>query len=265
MFHSRLALIVMASITFIIGCDAQPEPPPPALNDVKLVMDTAMEPSSPTEIKDSTQSILSGPAIYAQASQAVVTIVLLDGDRKILGRGSGFILGTGGLVVTNKHVIDDPNAASAKVILNEKIYTVDRIFAWNESRDLAALKFGFPAKGDGYANLSLEVNSPMIGEDVVAIGSPSRGGRNSMTKGIVSNLLFDDDDLVFIQTDAAINPGNSGGPLLNTRGMVIGVNTARPDESNSGRPIQGIGYTIPASEVQSLLFLNNPRPFGKQQ
>ena len=263
MLGSRLTFILMASITFVIACDAQPESP--AVDNANPVMDTAMEPSIPTEIEDSTQSILSVPDIYAQASRAVVTIFLLDGDRKILGAGSGFILGTGGLVVTNKHVIDDPNAASAKVILNEQVYTVDRIFAWNESRDLAALKFGFSAKGDGYANLTLEVNNPMIGEDVVAIGSPSRGGLNSMTKGIVSNLLFDDDDLVYIQTDAAINPGNSGGPLLNTRGMVIGVNTARPDESSSGRPIQGIGYTIPASEVQSLLFLNNPRPFGKQQ
>lgn len=217
----------------------------------------------PTEV---IQTHYTNIELYEQSSDAVVQILLLDKNREVIASGSGFVLGTGGLIITNRHVVEHPEADAARIYLNNNPHTVNRIFATHEELDLAALKFGFPNTEEGYSHLEIEKSSPAIGEDVVAIGSPSRGGRNSITKGIVSNLLFDaDENLVSIQTDAAINPGNSGGPLLNTQGMVIGVNTARPDKSSSGRAIQGIGYAIPAKEVQSLLFLNNPRPFGKQQ
>ena len=213
---------------------------------------------------ESDETILSIPEIYEKSSLAVVTIVMVDAEGRPISKGSGFILGSGGTVITNRHVIDDPDARQAKVILDSNLYTVDRIFAWSETLDLAALKFGFPAKGKGYASLSLELDKPRIGEDVVAIGSPAAGGLNSITKGIISNLFVSekDDEVLLIQTDASINPGNSGGPLINSRGKVIGINTLRPDKTSNDRPILGIGFAIPAKRIQRLLLFDNSHPFG---
>ena len=163
-----------------------------------------------------------------------------------------------------QHVLDHPEATQAKVIINKAVYTVSKIHAWHETLDLAALKFDFPNRIEGYPNLKLSLDIPNVGDDVLAIGSPAYGGLNSMTKGIVSNFAFrPDGELLFIQTDAAINPGNSGGPLLNMSGDVIGVNTIRPERTASGRIIIGIGYAIPARDIQSLLFNNNRINFGE--
>ena len=97
-------------------------------------------------------------SIYLDSKEAVVTILLLDRENLILGQGSGFVLGNGGMVVTNRHVIDDPNGVVAKVVLDEKVYTIDNVFAWDEDLDLAALKFDFPVGKDGYENLELELD-----------------------------------------------------------------------------------------------------------
>ena len=86
--------------------------------------------------------------------------------------------------------------------------------------------------------------SVRVGDEVIALGHPlNLGGNPTITKGIVS-AFRNYNGVEQIQTDAAINPGNSGGPLLNTKGQVIGMNTSSVDQSNSGRPVEGIGFAI---------------------
>ncbi len=96
----------------------------------------------------------------------------------------------------------------------------------------------------------------------MVVGFPDEGavGEVSVTRGIVSTKSFSPNsriecpfDVEYVQTDAAINPGNSGGPMINTKGQVIGVNTWRPENTESGRRVEGIGYAISSNVVQKLL------------
>ncbi|MDB4864631.1 trypsin-like peptidase domain-containing protein [Pirellulaceae bacterium] len=273
MSNSTLRLIVISTavaLLLLTSCRSKDNSDRPKNGEQEisaedsLSPDTQVTPNENPESKERTGGGKTPSSIYLDSKEAVVTIIVLDRENLILGMGSGFVLGNGGMVVTNRHVIDDPKGVVAKVVLDEKVYTIDTIFAWDEDLDLAALKFDFPVGKDGYANLELELGSPIIGEEVLAIGSPAEGGLNSITKGIVSNLFERESGrLEMIQTDAAINPGNSGGPLINMKGRVIGVNTLRPERTQSGRIIVGIGYAIPARDVQSLLFSNNKIKFGE--
>ena len=93
------------------------------------------------------------------------------------------------------------------------------------------------------------------GDEVVAIGyALGIGGEASVTRGIVSAIRYDSRYLSdVIQTDAAINPGNSGGPMLSMTGQIVGVNTYRIDESNSGRTAEGLGFAISGTTVRQRL------------
>ncbi len=168
--------------------------------------------------------------------------------------GSGFIVSEDGLIVTNKHVVADTEA-EYKVITNDnKTYKAEAIFR-DPLNDLALVKINA-------ANLKAlplgDSTSLKLGQLAIAIGTPLGEFRNTVTSGIVSGLgrgitagspfegYVERLDNV-IQTDAAINPGNSGGPLLNSAGVVIGVNTAVSQEG------QNIGFAIPVNVVKELL------------
>ena len=168
--------------------------------------------------------------------------------------GSGFIISSDGLIVTNKHVVADENA-SYKVITNdEKTYEVKAI-SRDPLNDLAIIKIS--AKDLPFLSMG-DSNSLKLGQSVIAIGTPLGEFKNTVTTGIISGLgrgidagspfesSFERLDNV-IQTDAAINPGNSGGPLLNSSGAVIGVNTAVSGEG------QNIGFAIPSNIILELV------------
>jgi serine protease Do len=176
--------------------------------------------------------------------------------RKTNSLGSGFIIDTSGIVVTNNHVIAD--ADEINVIMNDGTKVKAELVGVDKKTDLAVLKFKPPKPlvavkfGDS--------DKLRLGDWVVAIGNPfSLGG--TVTAGIVSAKNRDISSGPYdsyIQTDAAINRGNSGGPLFNLDGEVIGVNTLII--SPSGGSI-GIGFAVPSKTVAGVV--DQLRQFGE--
>ncbi|MCB0412738.1 MAG: trypsin-like peptidase domain-containing protein, partial [Bdellovibrionales bacterium] len=161
--------------------------------------------------------------------------------------GTGFIIRKDGLILTNNHVID--KADIIKVQLSEDDNTLyDATIIGKDARtDIALIKID--AKKDlPVANLGSSGDLE-VGEWVAAFGNPFGHG-HTMTKGIISAKGRSIDEInrfSFLQTDASINPGNSGGPLVNTKGEVVGVNSAIDPRA------QGIGFAIPIDDVKSIL------------
>jgi len=157
------------------------------------------------------------------------------------GVGSGFILTSDGLVMTNAHVVE--GADEVIVTLTDKREFKAKIVGSDKRTDVALVKIdatGLPAVKVG------DVSRLKAGEWVMAIGSPF-GLENTVTAGIVSAKQRDTGDyLPFIQTDVAINPGNSGGPLINMRGEVVGINSQIYSRSGG---FMGISFAIPMDEA----------------
>ena len=168
--------------------------------------------------------------------------------------GSGFIISSDGLIITNKHVVAQTEA-TYKVLTNDnKKYDVAKIYR-DPLNDLAILKIN----ASGLKPLKLGDSARLkLGQLVIAIGTPLGEFTNTVTKGIISGLgrgitagspfegYVEKLDNV-IQTDAPISPGNSGGPLLNSKGEVIGINAAIAQEG------QNIGFAIPVNVVKGLI------------
>ena len=165
-----------------------------------------------------------------------------------LGSGSGVIYSEDGYIITNYHVIED--ATSVVVTLSDEQEYEAVIVGADEASDLAVLKIDagrkLPAAEFG------DSSELQIGELVVAIGNPL-GYDNTVTDGIVSGLnrqLSDyTDEMTLIQTNAAINSGNSGGALVNSKGEVIGINSAKLVASNA----EGMGFALSIDEVEPLV------------
>lgn len=169
--------------------------------------------------------------------------------------GTGFIVSSDGLIVTNKHVVSEVGAKYQVFLKDDKNpYEVQKIYR-DPQNDLAIIKIN----KNNLKPLALGDSSKLkVGQYVIAIGTALGEFRNTVTTGVISGLgrgidagsPFDQEserlDNV-IQTDAAINPGNSGGPLLNSAGQVIGVNCA---VASSG---QNIGFALPINIVKESL------------
>ena len=176
--------------------------------------------------------------------------------RRVNSLGSGFIIDSSGLVVTNNHVIADSDEIT--VILNDSTNLKAEIVGRDTKTDLALLriKSDKPLKAVKFG----DSDKLRLGEWVIAIGNPfSLGG--TVTAGIVSARNRDINSGPYdnyIQTDAAINRGNSGGPLFNLDGEVVGVNTLII--SPSGGSI-GIGFAVPSKTVAGVV--DQLRQFGE--
>lgn len=146
-------------------------------------------------------------------------------DAPQLGGGSGFVISSDGFVVTNDHVVS--GARSIKVALLDGRTTDAELRGTDPSTDIAILQIDAP----GLKALRFSATPPHVGQIAIAIGDP-HGLQHSVTAGIVSatgrTLRAGNGRLIdeVVQTDASLNPGNSGGPLLDSRGLVVGVNTA---------------------------------------
>ena len=174
------------------------------------------------------------------------------------GQGSGFVYDTAGHIVTNSHVVE--GARAIFVTFYNGLELPAEVIGADPNSDLAIIKVDAPA------DLLLPVtwgdsDKVVVGQRAVAIGNPF-GFQGSLTNGIVSGLsreLFSLNGQFripdIIQTDAAINPGNSGGPLLNSRGEVIGVNSAIvPRQAGFGeRSFLGVGFAVPANLAQRVI------------
>lgn len=179
--------------------------------------------------------------------------------RKVSSLGSGFVIATDGLVVTNNHVIKDADEIHVVFTDGSKI-KVDKVLGRDPKSDLALLKIT-PKKSKPLTAVAFGDSATMrVGDCVIAIGNPFGLG-GTVTSGIISAKKRDinagpyDE---FIQTDASINKGNSGGPLFNLKGEVIGVNTAII--SPTGGSI-GIGFAVPSNTATHII--DQLRDFGE--
>jgi Do/DeqQ family serine protease len=161
--------------------------------------------------------------------------------------GSGVIVDSSGLVVTNNHVIE--GADQVKVSLADKREFEAEIVLKDSRTDLAVLRLKAPREQFSVLELS-NSDELLVGDVVLAIGNPFGVGQ-TVTHGIVSALARTQvgitDYQFFIQTDAAINPGNSGGALVDLTGKLVGINTAIFSRSGGS---QGIGFAIPTNMVR---------------
>ena len=171
--------------------------------------------------------------------------------------GSGFIIDADGLVITNEHVVG--GARSVGVWLtNGRFYEAD-VLERDATADLALVQID---SNDRFHAIAIgNPNGVRVGDEVLALGFPLAdriGNRLTVTRGIISSTrIVDGVDL--LQTDAAINPGNSGGPLVDSEGEVIGVNTSRIEETDTGRPVNSIGFAVSVIELERRLPTLNAR------
>ncbi len=172
-------------------------------------------------------------------------------ERREVGGGTAFFIGSDGLLMTNRHVVSDEEAEYT-VLLNDGRKLAAEVVARDTGNDIALLKVD---GGDFPALTFAQGDAPLLGQTVIAIGNALGEFRNTVSVGVISGLSRtitassgggqDAERLdSIIQTDAAINRGNSGGPLLNTKGEIIGMNTA---VASGG---QNIGFAIPFPDLK---------------
>lgn len=187
---------------------------------------------------------LSLQQIFQQSAPAVVLIVQFDASGKPTALGSGFVVSSSGVIVTNNHVIA-PYGGAVRIAVKlprGDVYTDVRVIYAEERRDFAVLL----VKAVGLPTLKVgDSDTVQVGDQVVAIGNPE-GLELTFTSGIVSNIRPTSEGFRFIQHQAPISHGSSGGPLLNIRGEVIGINTF----SLGGEGAQNLNGAIPINYVK---------------
>ena len=205
--------------------------------------DTVTSPSAstPPSVEEQERTFSVGEVVV-MLEPTVVRIEIPEGS------GSGVIISRTGYVLTNNHVVEDAHRITITLVSGEEYDGI--VIARDEHRDLAIV--GIIAGRTDFSEAVLGSSEDMIvGEDVIAIGyALGFEGQVTISKGIISAIREMDGDN-YIQTDAAINPGSSGGPLVNLRGEIMGINTAK----YVGEAVESIGLAIPINEVK--LFIEN--------
>ncbi|MEA5115343.1 MAG: DegQ family serine endoprotease [Geobacteraceae bacterium] len=265
-FRSLVALILVAGIVFLQGCEKK---------DRNLYYESSRKGSAEAPVKEVPKDILAAQQAFTTLAQKATPVVVnistvskkkveqpffqfspffddFFGERsrpqyrRETSLGSGFLINKDGYILTNDHVVRDAETIKVK-LSNEKVYD-GKIVGEDPKTDLAVIKinareaFPFAVLGDS--------DKLRVGQWAVAIGNPF-GLDRTFTVGVISatgrsNMgieTYED----FIQTDASINPGNSGGPLLNIYGEVIGINTAIVAAG------QGIGFAIPINMAKHVV------------
>jgi len=243
-------VIIMATFT---GCSSVSQPSQAqSPNDLSNTNDVAS-----SSLYDENTIV----TLYEQAIPSLVKIEVIEeqtgtigpfniGPFQQRGQGSGFIIDEQGHILTNNHVVE--RASSVKISINNGDVVDAEVVGTDRENDLALLKADLE-EIDDIALLTLgDSDEIKPGQMAIALGSPF-GLEGSITVGVISgigrSLTGETQHLItnIIQTDAAINPGNSGGPLLNSKGEVIGINTAIEASGT------GIGFAIPINTAKSLL------------
>jgi S1-C subfamily serine protease len=256
----RIILVALATLVVgvMLGCSfvSQVLPTPtPTPRLVAVATPTAVLPTIPADLSGLDLEEQRVIDVYARVSPAVVFITseipvfTFFGVDTQEGTGSGFVIDTEGHIITNNHVVE--NAERIIVNLDDETSVEATLIGTDPGNDVAVIEIDVPR--DKLHPVRLGTSADLrVGQTAIAIGNPFRLDR-TLTTGVISSLgrplntesgrpIFD-----VIQTDAAINPGNSGGPLLNTKGEVIGVNTAIV--SPSGGSI-GLGFAVPIDTVK---------------
>ena len=200
------------------------------------------------------EGTLSIPDVYDLASPTVVSILCKSQGggyvQSKMSSGSGIIIRHDGYVVTNNHVIDGASEITVTTIAGQNFAA--KVVGRDSRTDIAVLK----ADNDTalpFAELG-DSSTLRVGEMALAIGNPLREElAGTLTVGYISainrSMVIDGKQMTMLQTDAAINPGNSGGALLNMKGQVIGINTAK----STGYDVEGLGFAIPINEAKPII------------
>ncbi len=251
---ARIGLMVMALSTVpAMAQDSVPTSP----QQITLTFAPVVKQVAPTVVNIYTKKVVQQPALSPFFDDPFFQQFF--GDQFNFGRsrervqnslGSGVIVASDGLVVTNNHVIED--ADEIRVVLNDGREFAAKVVAQEEEMDLSLLRM--ETKGAKLPTLAFRDSDDLeVGDLVLAIGNPFGVGQ-TVTSGIVSGLARTrtgiNDFGFFIQTDAAINPGNSGGALVTTDGRLVGINTAI--FSKTGGSV-GIGFAIPSNIVRAVV------------
>jgi S1-C subfamily serine protease len=223
-------------------------PPEPSTAAAASLADIATSPDERNTIE-----------VYKAVSPAVVNItsttIQYDFFFNVFptqGSGSGFMIDDKGDILTNFHVVS--GARAIEVTLPDQSRHKAKLVGRDRTQDLSVISIS-DRKNLPYLKLGSS-DTLQVGQKVLAIGNPFGQFQGTLTTGVISSLarnIRDQDGRVLedlIQTDAAINPGNSGGPLLNSRGEVIGINTAIFGPQGTS---VGIGFAIPVNAAKSIL------------
>lgn len=207
-------------------------------NIERLKMDAAWFPKSTAKLTTAkagpgSVTATSRPAMLQEALAAVVLVK--SGDHY----GSGFFVGSEGLVLTNAHVVQGQARVSIHTTKGESFLATP--VSVSNDHDLALLRINSKPAASLRLGVSADVS---VGADIFAIGNPE-GLQGTVTKGIVSAVRKMDGS-TFLQIDAAINPGNSGGPLLNDSGEVIGINTSKLGDAEQ------LGFAIAIDDAKRI-------------
>jgi len=243
--RTTLLGLACAALTLLATRAIAAEQPPEPISDLVATLLPAVVNITVIKLEQPT------PAAHAKPASTVET------PRKRYF-GSGFIVDPSGIIITNRHVVE--NAYEVTVFLNDNT-RLHATVLYQARLDMAILQVHYekllPAIKWGDSNIVRP------GDPVFAIGNPLGIG-TTVTAGIVSALDRDIHETAydsFIQTDAAINPGNSGGPLFNAAGAVIGMDTALYSPGGPDTGSIGLGFAIPSNDVQFIL--NEWRQYGR--
>lgn len=260
-----LAMFVFLLVTTILILRVSPELRNLLLGNVNVVEERI----SPNITVTPEENVIIN--VVKESSESVVSIAvsqvslqrgggIVDSVSKI---GTGFIVDSNGIIITNQHVVSEPTASYIVITEDGKQHNVVEIMR-DDNNDIAVLKI------DAKDLKALELGDSdnlLVGQTVIAIGTPLGEYAGSVTTGVISGLnrsvrtssgWFGSTTKVYenvIQTDAAVNPGNSGGPLISTEGKVVGVNFATTSGADN------ISFALPINIVKQRL--NEYRTYGK--
>lgn len=199
------------------------------------------------------QDVHTAGEIYQSVLPSVVSVTAThaDGASSV---GSGVVVTQSGYIVTNYHIIEGGTQLSISLLPDERVYDA-AVVGYDEELDLAVLK----ADAQGLTPARLGNSDGLaVGDRVYAIGNPMGYLHGTMTEGIISSLVrsitVDGKSMNLLQTSAALNSGNSGGALVNDRGQVVGITTAKITGIQNDTVIEGLGLVIPITDA--LPFLN---------
>ena len=247
-------------VSFYVSGDGVPTPvlenrqpaetEPPRLEGVQTSIQIAATPQSLENIAE-TPGAIPWQDIYEKVMPSVVSIIC-QGSRST-SYGTGVIMDSSGYIITNAHVVE--GASRISVLLTDGRELEARCVGADIISDLAVLRV--TANGLIPAEFG-DSNALRVGDEVVAIGDPlGIELRGTMTNGIISGINRDiqtgNRTLTLMQTTAALNTGNSGGPLVNCYGQVVGINTMKIGDYASESGVEGLGFAIPITAVQTVL------------
>lgn len=249
---SMFGILVTGSV-IMFGPNGQTQKPGVALSAPSSDLPDYLLPDEVNTIKSFRQ--VAPSVVFVHNLKTYMNLFSFDVSQVQKGVGSGFIWDRSGHVVTNFHVI--AGASNIAVTLQDgKIYKAKLIGA-EPRKDTAVLQIKAQALPEmSFAQRVADSSKLLVGQKTIAIGNPF-GLDHSTTTGVISALGREVPAMLggvsirdVIQTDASINPGNSGGPLLDSRGFLIGMNTAIFSESGGSA---GIGFAVPSNTIQRVV------------